>query len=317
MPIKFPKGLNPFRKKGADKQMEEELKESNQEPENEAEASRPKGQWAVNLSETIGQMENAEHLSFSELREDQAVIIKTADKRDFRFIPAERPKDPTKPIDGWLILPLSMVNEMGFPSTVVGATLGGASYSPSSFVKRAIVAGMREEIAIPQEELFDQPLHPKSEGGRLLLYTPIVVGLQTIPLAEALPPTGLPSGSKIKLKPVDDWPGKKNGKVTEEDLIKTLLQAPTVKGGGIFGRYWINPKTGALYRLGERVGGQGETVWDVIMNAYGHHNKDEDFAGKRLSAFTYWARRLGLEPPEDYLKMLRDKELEFEGASSE
>jgi hypothetical protein len=140
--------------------------------------------------------------------------------------------------------------------------------------------------------------------------------------------------SRIK---VSTWPGKNpipvrsiqlgpTFQVTEQDINTMLYTGSRLELGWqtIYNypaarpRYHINPHTAELAKSGELIR-QGWTVWDELVKTYIPELKfgstTEAMTARpalmRLAAFDIWARKLGLEPSEEYLNALRKKGLEY------
>ncbi len=283
-----------------------------------------------NVKNLLRLAEQAPQLESKEVQRGDSLLMETENGEKYIFV-CDFPRERTKhaPMTGVLFVPSETVGFMGIPQAIEGATISGCTSVGSSSLFQGLAAaqGMEVECNLPLARL-GPIINPQDQEWSLLFKIP--------PLAKAvlLHPNMIPNSVKEGLretfalisqlpKPtesqivVKDWPGIKKG-IDEKRLLKALYIAGQLAGMGIRGRYWVHPETGALSKCGKYLT-KTPTVWsvageyavDYAAATKRKDKKDASFSLDRVAPFTWWALRLGLRPPVEFMETCRDAGLEF------
>jgi hypothetical protein len=275
--------------------------------------------------EQIRFAESLPEIPIKRLKQNDVVAMRTESGERYGFIVddvQEISNSKSSKARGGMILAPRIASHMGVPGIVDNAVIYGACPEGSKTLYMGVIKrGMGVETCIPVGSL--GPII--DEKDLKTSYTFDIPSLDSAGIRNlsALPSPDEASGSSSFLKDkqqpeyltrdkeeVPDWPGKGLG-VTKEDIDFTLYTASGAKtpGLGIRGRYWVNPETGSMTKQGRPMEG---TVWDIV-NFYAHEyqKSGSDFSAKRAAAFSYWALKLGLKPPQEVLDELKGCGLGF------
>ncbi len=252
------------------------------------------------------------------------MLLMRTETGDFFCFVVDKPKDSEGPLSGKLILPQGIMDLLGSPQVLDAAVITGSSMDGSSALYlEGIVQSFRVECRVPLLSLGPLLNEKERDMGQLLTIPPLeAAGVISIPQLPAPQREGLlelTAQTSTKQEPtiaetqVPDWPGKKLG-IDWNMLDKALYLGRGVRGGGIRGRYYINPETGALSKMGLPIPAF-PTVWDInkrYLESYRTNPRPQSFSLRRVAAFTWWALRLGLTPPEALLNELESLNLGLE-----
>ena len=276
--------------------------------------------------------EHTPQVDSEQLKRGDLLMMETEDGERFLFVceaPIAPPPNWASSPKGVLFLPPQTAALMGCPQAIEGAETYGCNSVGSStiFHHQVAMEGMQVECHLPFASLGPM-IDPKDSDYYFLLRIP--------PLARAarLHPKMIPEPARNVLREtlrqnvsrpkqseakINDWPGKNRG-VDLKEVFDTLYLEGLVYG--IRPRYWINPETGRVSKCGRPMP-EAADIWQIITQyaeQYYHavrtkQKEEEGFPLKRAAAFTWWALRLGLKPPAEFMKACQGAGLGFKTPS--
>lgn len=284
----------------------------------------PRVENLVRLAERTPQLES------KEVQRGDLLLMETEEGARYIFV-CDSPHERTKhmPMTGVLFAPDEIVSLMGIPQAIEGAMIVGCTSVGSSSLFQGLAAaqGMEVECNLPLVGL-GPIIHPQDKEWNLLFKIPPLAKAVLLhpkmipgPVKEGLRETFAsirqlpkPTESRIAVK---DWPGRQKG-VDMERLLKALYHAGHIAGMGIRGRYWVHPENGALSKCGKRQR-KTPTVWDIAKAYIGDYvtaertknSQEAAFSLDRVAPFTWWALKLGLKPPQEFMEACKVAGLGF------
>jgi len=281
-------------------------------PENRPEPPPQRG----NFLDTVARVNELAEIDFGDLSPGDMIAMLTESQLHYSYYVSRVINRKDMPgrasLVGSLVLPGTIQDLMGTPLLLEGTVVSGSCVSPEGVLAvGSIKQGLMITAKVPVLSM-GPAIAPDDQSNSMELYIPYIqtAVVQRQQLLPGVVNVQNNESAVTRVRPVVDWPGRKNLGI-DEDATKTVIYAHNTTLG-LRHKYRVNPLNGSISKNGRPMT-DFKTVWDAAVHYATAYQKEQvEYNSGRCAAFAWWALKLGIAPQANQVQIIRSAGLDFD-----